>query len=73
MEPWSPNGVWHRDSHEILSAVGGGGTQAADFTRGFTKGKITKTFCEEMGGGQGDPDPLIGKEIERLGLLEFLP
>ena len=37
----------------------GGGSQDTDFNKGFTKGIFTKIFGEEMGGGQGDPDPLI--------------
>ena len=54
----TPHGVLPRDSHEIPPTIGGG-TQVADFTRGFSKGKITKNLRRRNRGGQGDPDPLI--------------
>ena len=58
----TPHGVLHRDSHEIPPTVGGG-TQVADFTRGFIKGKITKNLRRRNGGCQGDPGPLIENPI----------
>ena len=39
----TPHGVLPRDSHEISPTIGGG-VQVADFTRGFTKGIITKNL-----------------------------
>ena len=37
----------------------GGGTQDTDVNNGFTKESLQKIFGEEMGGCQGDPDPLM--------------
>ena len=37
----------------------GGVTKDTDFNKGFTKGIFANIFGEEMGGGQGDPDPLM--------------
>ena len=54
----TPHGVLPRDSHEIPPTIGGG-TQVADFTRGFTKGKFTKNIRRRNRGEQGDPDPLM--------------
>ena len=54
----TPHGVLPRDSHEIPPTIGGG-TQVADFTRGFIRGKFTKHIRRRNGGGQGDPDPLM--------------
>ena len=54
----TPHGVLPRDSHEIPPTIGGG-TQVADFTRGFIKGNFTKNLRRRNRGGQGDPDPLI--------------
>ena len=52
-----------RDSHEI-SPTKGGGTQVDDLTKGFIRGIHTKNIIgEEMGGGQGDPDPLINSYV----------
>ena len=53
----TPHGVLPRDSHEIPPTIGGG-TQVADFTRGFIRGKTTKNFGEEIGGVRGTPTPL---------------
>ena len=41
----------------------GGGTQDTDFNKGFTKGIFTKNIRRRNGGCQGDPDPLIFKEL----------
>ena len=54
----TPHGVLPRDSHEIPPAIGGG-TQVADFTRGFIRGKHTNNLRRRNRGGQGDPDPLM--------------
>ena len=58
----TPRGVLPRDSHEIPPTIGGG-TQVADFTKGFSKGFGKGTYTQQLrrrnGGGQGDPDPLI--------------
>ena len=54
----TPHGVSPRDSHEILPSMGGG-TQVADFTRGFIRGIFTTNIRRRNRGGQGDPDPLM--------------
>ena len=44
-----------------------GGTQDTDFNKGFTKGIFTENLRRRNGGGQGDPDPLMKKELSSLG------
>ena len=53
----TPHGVLPRDSHEISPTIGGG-TQVADFTRGFIRGKFTKHIRRRNGGVRGTPTPL---------------
>ena len=54
----TPHGFLPRDSHEIPPHRGGG-TQVADFTRGFSRGNFTKILRRRNRGGQEDPDPLM--------------
>ena len=37
-----------------------GGTQVDDFTKGFSKGKLTKNLRRTTGGGSGGPRPPYG-------------
>ena len=53
----TPHGVLPRDSHQVVSTLGGG-TQDTDFNKGFTKGIFTRIFGEEMGGVRGTQTPL---------------
>ena len=55
----TPHGFLPRDSHEISPTIGGG-TQVDDFNKGFSKGFFDKILRRRNGGGQGDPDPLVG-------------
>ena len=48
----TPHGVLPRDYHEIPPTLGGG-TQVADFTKGFSKEKITKSIRRRNGGVRG--------------------
>ena len=52
----TPDGVWHRDSHDWRKFIGGG-TQHTDFNKGFTKRFITKIFGEDFGGVRGTATP----------------
>ena len=52
----TPHGVLPRDSHEIPPTIGGG-TQVDDFTKGFSKGQLSKNIRRRNGGVRGTPTP----------------
>ena len=53
------HGVSPRDSHEISPTIGGGVQKLMILLRDLLEDKLQNLFGEEMGAGQGDPEPLI--------------
>ena len=54
----TPHGVLPRDSHEISPTIGGV-HKLMILLRDLVKDNLQRIFGEEMGRGQGDPDPLM--------------
>ena len=58
------HGVSPRDSHEISI---GGVHKLMILLRDLVKENLQNIFGEEMGGGQADPDPLMGNRTRTPG------